>query len=1142
MGNLLVYKASAGSGKTYSLALEYIKLALQNPSPTSYRRILAVTFTNKATAEMKERILLHLYNLAHGGRDRDFLHNLLEKLNEQPATDEEGRSVKFTEALVCRRAERTLQAIIHDYDHFRVETIDSFFQSLLTNLAHELNLPRTFRVDLNDAEVTARAINRLLAELGNRKSKDAAKYVMDYMDECIEDEKGWNMVKALCEFAQKNMRNETYIHYEDELTQALADTEKIRHLRETTREYEKTYGEKITEAAQRAISLAESVGGAKEFSNGGQVLGTAQKILNGDILAPPSKRHLAAMDDYQKLIKSTNKNSAVEAQAPTLSQLLKDICAAQDEYARKVTTGKITLSQLSPMRLLRLIEDYVKSINDEANRFMLSKTPELFSRIVKTEDASFVFERVGTTFDHIMIDEFQDTSRMQWGNFHKLLVECMAEGNQCMLVGDIKQSIYRWRGGDWAILNDIDNDPAFQSRRAIPLDTNYRSKRHIVEFNNAFFPKAAKTLDAADSEAKYRIADIYADVAQKVKENAEGGWVRLALSDKNTLTDSIYEDIYAQIVLLHNQAHVAYRDMGILVRIKSEGSQLIEYFSSAHPEIPINSNEAFKLNASPAVVKLVCALRYIATPDDREARLQLLTNLGIGINKEEGTFTAGYAASFESPASELPEMLADEASLKKLHDMPLYELCQQLIAALQLNEENDNGQSAYLFYFLDAVLDFLSDSPSDLNLFLDYWDTTLSKQSTTGDTGDSIYVMTVHASKGLARHTILIPFCEWDLTKFRETDFLWTETPHEAPYNALPVTAFKPSRKDVDKSLYGPVKQNEMVQQRIDNLNTLYVAFTRAKQNLLIWSRCKAGKKDEAPKTVADLLSAHAADVLTKANEAPIWERLSQEEMEGTSFPDMAYYDANEESKEELQADDAFTVYTSGSLSMEQPEEDVEIKGNESAQQNPLDNPFIRPIGISLNPQTRAQIEFRQSNSAKEFLSDAESSAAAELGENAEADESLKELKAQRTYIDRGKLLHRIFSQIRTLADLPAALHSLKAEGVLSSEKEAESMARLIEKRVTQGNAKQWFDGSWQLFNECDILYRDKSGRLCTRRPDRVMVKDGHTVVVDFKFGKPNPEEYARQVNSYIHFLRQMGHTQVDGYIWYVLSGKVEKV
>ena len=1123
MGNLIVYKASAGSGKTYNLALEYIKLAVQSSSPTAFRNILAVTFTNKATAEMKERILLHLFNLAHGGLDPDFLCNLMGKLAD------DGHTLKKED--VCQRAGRTLQAILHDYDHFRVETIDSFFQSLLTNLAHELNLPRTFRVDLNDSDVIKRAVEKLMKDIKDLKSAaskaGALKLVMDYVDENIEEGKKWSIVKQLFDFARKNMHNETYIKNEEELSKALKDEAKIGSLRKYTQEADAALSTAIQKTAKEALDFVDSFSdGAKHFSFGGNVVKYLKDVLD-DKLKMPGNRMANQIADPEKFVSSANKKKpGYSNDAEALSRYLKTLQDGIVEYGKTINTGRITLSKLRPMRLLQLIEGNVNDINNEANRFMLSKTPELFSRIVTKDDAPFVFERVGTTFNHIMIDEFQDTSRMQWDNFHTLLVENLANGKECMLVGDTKQSIYRWRGGDWSILEGVGTDPDFHSKKFIPLNRNFRSKRNIVEFNNAFFPLAAQELDNLCSEDwKGRIPRIYEDVEQEVRNGADGGWVRVALAKGKPDNKVVWEDVYTQIVRLHNHAGVAYRDIGILVRNNRDGAEIIEYFSQKHSDIPINSDEAYKLSASPAVMTLVCTLRYICHPDDPEVHVHLLTALGVAGKK--GEFPADFKQTFANVAEHLPEGMQTEEDLSKLKRMPLYELCQHLIATLSLTSVAKD-QSAYLFYFLDAVLDFLEDKPSDLELFLEHWDTTLCGKSTTGDTGDCIYVMTIHKSKGLARHTILIPFCEWDLCKFRADDIIWNKTPGK-PYNVLPVTSYSPTAPGIELSLYNSSVEEERVQQYIDNLNTLYVAFTRSKQNLLIWSR--VSNKGESK--VGDLLKQEEVRKLLKEETEPaIKDMFSPEELIGTTFP----CETVEEGEDEITYESLFNVYTSGELRIEPAVPTHEAK-EESPSKNPLDNPLIKAISIELNPLSRAHVEFRQSNPAKDFINEAK---AAELAENGDG-ETTTMTDEQKAYIDRGKLLHRVFSRIRTESDIDFAVHSLAAEGLLSPGEET-SLCKFVKKRVDQENVKEWFDGSWQLFNECDILYRNDNGKVCTRRPDRVMVKDGRTVVVDFKFGNPQPEKYEAQVRGYINFLQRMGHKHVEGYLWYVYKGDVVPV
>ncbi len=1156
MGNLLVYKASAGSGKTYNLALEYIKLALLDKSDTAYRNILAVTFTNKATGEMKTRILVQLFNLAYGGLDPQFLDNLLEKLNTDAPTDDKGDPIRFTKGEVFRRAKNLLANIIHDYDHFRVETIDSFFQSLLTNLAHELNLPRSFRVDLNDKDVVARAVERLMSELQDRRSaarkKGVMKQVIDYMNEQIEDEKGWNMVSDLQKFAQSNLFNNEYRAHEEALSKALANNKDIfSQLRQFIKTEEPRFRQQVTDAAQKAINYIESlVGGTKRLSNLGKIQTNLAKICaegpNTEIGAYAAK----GIKNPETLIKKSDlKKDDVRKDALEMSRHLVALEEAFTDYTSAIETARITISHAGPIRLLGQIEQKIKEINDETGHVMLADTPELFSRVVQSDDAPFVFERVGTTFRHIMIDEFQDTSKIQWENFRKLLVENMSAGNQCMLVGDIKQSIYRWRGGDWEILDNVGKELRAFNQKQVPLKINWRSKHNIVHFNNLLFQKCAPILDHLIDEGnplypdnKDRINSIYHDVEQE--DRSQGGWIRMAFSSSQTTQEEIFEDVYQQITMLNKEANVNYGDMGVLVRYNHEGVALINYLTEHHPEIPINSDEAFSLTSSRSVMILVHALHYLADRSDLLSLTQLLLGVIAQKQEEEGVEpTAGkiYPEEIQemvkNPEQHLPAALFDEALLH----LPLYELCQCLISEFHLTSSADSeekgGQSAYLFSFLDAVLDFLADNPSDLQLFVNHWDNTLQKASTTGDHNDCIYVMSVHKSKGLARHTILIPFCDWELEKFRRDDILWCPTPNCPPFNALPVTAISPYNANIDHSVYCVEKEQEKLQKRIDNLNMLYVAFTRAESNLLVWSRAiKTSQKDkDAIKTVGHLL--------LQATEAPDIKNLFTLQ---PSVPLPAAPTSEEDEEEEESEESPFTVSTIG-----QPEASKQKAKEENTAENgsdkltiinPLDKPHIDKIITRLDmpgvmgslAREGAKVEFRQSNPAKDYIAD---NATLPL----DPDHQLLAEEAQKTrhYIDRGKVLHRIFQFIETIDDLPKAIAQLSTEGILGDTDYIRKQIERIKRAFTKPEVVQWFDGSWTLFNECEILWRDDKGELHSKRPDRVMVRQDETIVIDFKFSNPE-EKHIDQVREYMSLMRQMGRTNVKGYVWYVMRDKVK--
>ena len=522
---LTVYNASAGSGKTYTLALKYIALALKGEafdneetgrteyrfSKNDYTHILAVTFTNKATAEMKGRILKYLFALANPSfREADDL-GFLQKIMVETC---------LTEAEVQRRSAETLEAIMQDYDHFKVETIDSFFQTLLTSMAHEMNLPRGFKVDLDDKALVADAVNNFLIKLkGDSKGRSAMKRVIFLLNDYIEQKNKWDISKELTKFAQENLFKDLMMNKEEVLTAYMnGDAAQLYELRTRLRNKIK---EIDTELKQRCNEIKKLIGriAAKPQYQEDKTLKISpivtyiERVLN-HTLFPVEKDNTPALikkmtdasllkDLVDELLyapfKKKNKNYTDNDLLSLIEQTfeLSELCS---KYQVVYSTCHLTLQKLSTLSLLSDISQEVKRLTAERGTHLLANTPQLFGRMVKAEDASFIYERLGTTLHHIMIDEFQDTSHAQWQNFKLLISEMLSQGQQCMLVGDVKQSIYRWRGGDWGILGNIDTEEGIgRYVDRLPKMVNYRSQPLIVRFNNAFFMKAASYCDCNSS-------------------------------------------------------------------------------------------------------------------------------------------------------------------------------------------------------------------------------------------------------------------------------------------------------------------------------------------------------------------------------------------------------------------------------------------------------------------------------------------------------------------------------------------------------------------------------------------------------------------------------------------------------------------
>ena len=495
--NLLVYKASAGSGKTYTLSAEYIARLLCG-TPDTYRHILAVTFTNKATAEMKERILQYLWEL--GYTDTDFKETILKI------------APHLTEEQIRTKAQTALKAIIHDYDHFRVETIDSFFQSLLSNLAHELGLTANFKVNINDKEVIEKSVDKMMKEIEN--TPEALAWVLDYIEERISEGKKWDISRDIKKLGN-NLLKEKLLRAEEQLKTFFSNSQQILRYRKILTDIKEEAHDHLKNAAEHLeheISLLTN--DYSNFSKGNNLRVYLQKLKEG-ILDPSTgtiNNYIADTNNW--LRKADQTNAFLIEKAEGFREILIEVEKMRACCLSIVNSCKLSSQPIKPMRLLNVIAKEMEIINKENNHFMLAKTPLLFDQLIGENDTSFVLEKAGINFHHIMIDEFQDTSTLQWRNFKKLLIESLAsEGNKCLLVGDLKQGIYRFRGGDWNILNNISSEFKNATPEIRSLSTNFRSAPHIIDFNNMYFPLAAKHLD--DITGKTDISKIYEDVHQE---------------------------------------------------------------------------------------------------------------------------------------------------------------------------------------------------------------------------------------------------------------------------------------------------------------------------------------------------------------------------------------------------------------------------------------------------------------------------------------------------------------------------------------------------------------------------------------------------------------------------------------------------
>lgn len=1058
---LLVYKASAGSGKTFTLAVEYIKLLIKNPY--AYRSILAVTFTNKATTEMKERILGQLYGIwTSDPASTPYLSKIQEELN-------------LSEDIIKECAGKALNLMIHDYSRFRVETIDSFFQSVMRNLARELELGANLNIELDNSIVLSEAVDLMIEKLD--RNSPVLYWLLDYIEERIQEDKQWKVAHEIKGFG-RNIFNEIYIEKGRQLRQTLLDKDCIKNYRTLLKSLEQEALEQLKGFAEQFYGCLEmnrlSVDDLNRKRTG--IASYFDKLSKGDtgnnIRNTTVEKHLESADNWATK-SSVNRLKVIELAHQELIPLLQTAEEFRHKNNSIINSCRLSLRHINNVRLLANIDEEMRELNHEKNRFLLADTNALLHNIIREGDPSFVFEKIGTSIRNVMIDEFQDTSRMQWSNFKLLLMEGLSQGADSLIVGDVKQSIYRWRNGDWGILNGLKQKIDAFPIQEKTLKANRRSEANIVLFNNHLFTAACQILN--DTYRKEQGTDCtelweaYKDVTQEICCEPNRGMVKVTfLSTKKEM--SYQEDTLKQLateVEILLQSGVQLNDMAILIRKNDTISIIADYFDK-HTPYRIVSDEAFRLDASLAVSMMIDALRCLIDSDNRIAKAQLAIAYQNEVLNRNLDFNTLLLDDIESY---LPPLFLEEQETLKL--MPLYELLEKLFNIFQLSKIQ--RQDAYLFSFYDAINEYLQKNSSELTAFITYWDEKLCFHPIPSGEIEGIRILSIHKSKGLEFHTVFLPFCDWKLENERSS-YIWC-SPQEAPFNTLDLLPINYG-SNMNESIYHDDYVKEKLQLWVDNLNLLYVAFTRPQSNLIIWG------KNKASNTVSDLLS--CAIIQT---------------------PCQLIEDSITSSEEESNRD---YTYILGEI----------IPSHQKPTKKMTNKLLERPLGLPVQMESlETVIEFKQSNRSASFIAGEENSD---------------------KYIQQGQLLHTLFSCIHTTKDIPSAIKKLRMEGIIESGHQEEQIRKLTDWALAHPMVKEWFSGNWELYNECAILYKE-NGTLQTRRPDRVMKKGEKVVVVDFKFGKPH-SEYNHQVREYMNLLKAMGYTHINGYLWYVFNNELEEI
>lgn len=829
-----IYDASAGSGKTYALVKEYLKIILVAPKNDAYRNILAITFTNKAVHEMKSRIVGNLSEFA-----KEEPNEKAQDLMRDLSIDTELSIIQ-----IKTKSQQIIKHIIHNYAAFDISTIDKFTHKVIRAFAHDLNLPMTFEVTLDTENLLIEAVDAIIAQAG--EDETLTKLLIDFTMEKTDDDKSWDISREILETGRlvlnENNRNEI-THFQDKsITEFVEINNKLTEIC-------KVLEKETVELANEAYALIEKNGiDVKSFSRGtfpNHITSIQQGKFN------PKNKTFHEFDDVA-INKTAKDRAIIEGIIPDLLQILGKVYKTFE----KIYFYKAFLKNITPLSLLNTVSNELAKIQEEQNVLSISEFNAIIHREIQNQPAPFIYERLGERYRHFFIDEFQDTSEMQWQNLIPLIDNALSGQDDfgvkgtLMIVGDPKQSIYRWRGGkaeQFIELSKAENPFNNPDKKLEHLDKNYRSYSQIIEFNNDFFKLLSNEFEHLDYK------DLYENHSHQKTNDKTGGYVNISFIPKVETSEDDEEtldktDLYVLATLNTIQKTLKqgfqYKDIVILTRKRTQGIAIANYLTEQG--IPLLSSETLMIKNATEVRFIIHLLKYLKNNSDKESKANFLYYLAQNSQDKlpvNDFIVQGMGHANEKDFEAWLESFNVSLSFQNIRKKSLYEAVEVIVSKF-LNPKNSNS---YVQYFMDIVLERDIRNQAGISDFLNFWDKNSEKFSIPSPEGNNaVRIMTIHASKGLEFPVVIFPFAEEDYNR-KPKDKLWLDAeeqdfglPKVLIDNSCAVEGFGEAAAEV----YNQKKQEEL----LDNINVLYVALTRAEEQLYVISNMNLSNKGEIPK------------------------------------------------------------------------------------------------------------------------------------------------------------------------------------------------------------------------------------------------------------------------------------------------------
>ncbi|MHC8948494.1 UvrD-helicase domain-containing protein [Sphingobacterium hungaricum] len=1061
-----ILKASAGSGKTFSLTVHYLSLLFENEF--KYREILAVTFTNKATEEMKTRILEVLEGLAKEDASDGIESYRALILKANPS---------LTPQSLQEKADKIYRRILHDYTRFSVSTIDGFVQKVIRGFAFELGLDSSYTLEMNLDKVKNNLVERLDKELDSKP--ELVEWIIDLAKERIENEQSWNYKTELINLISEIFK-EKFTDFSDALyALGFENIDKIfSKYSKDAKEFKQNFEDIIHAKAQAFVQSYEQAGLTTDELAGKSrnPLAKANNIIQGQY---------ELIDKLQNFVDNPEiwfQKKANTDSYYTLNPLLKELVDTFKSLEPHFILNSHFQKNIYYLRLMQEVALLLKSYRDENGTLLTSDAQNLLTGI--TEDAgdnpSFIWEKMGNRYKNFLFDEFQDTSVSQWKSFKSLVQNAVASPSENqidqLIVGDTKQSIYRWRNGDWRILEsqakiDLGDFNILDDN----LEENYRSSTEIIAFNNELFSSFPKIIQ---QELNSRIEElnskpiedwwksqqydqivnhIYAQAKQNThKRTKTGGTVKLKKFDKPEDDDRLFSDaIFKELALAYSiqeinyliqELNYSYGNIAVLVRKNSEAKEVVNALMEA--EIPVISGEALLIASNSAIDLLINTL-YALVGYQENTSLYKANSIHLYHSIHKKTLSPNAFLDLKTkPFSELTAFLPEDLCINYLNwmQLPLPELIEHLIKAYGLDKLTTSF--AYLLAFRDIISNATLQGEKGILSFLNWWEEEGYRKTLPSSSAvNAVQVMTVHKSKGLAFEAVLVPFCNLNLDKKGNIFWVNTENTVYADLRSIPLKY----SSDLGKSAVATSYFEESLHNHIDALNMLYVATTRAKFYLFLGFK---SKKEHKFSDMSDVFEHHFAEQWNEENEIII--------------------------------------------------------------NNPV---ALMPKDTTTN--TVSFDEYPTSFRISEVFTQTE-------------ERNIKHFLNENHASKDGSILHDILANTNNETELLDYLQKLVLQGIISKD-ETESYREKVLHVFRHPQLNALLSESTTSFTERSIV--DEHGDVY--RPDKIALLQHKIIVLDYKFTFEQKEAHREQIIQYVELLRNMGYEHVEGYLFYAIQEKL---